>query len=81
MPIIVRYYVYRKCKRNPPQGTNCTGRTGIFGNFANAQGIWFAQVVISLILRVKDIWIFPTKNKIQICLTLDKSVKSVSCMK
>ena len=31
------------------------------GNFANTQGIWFAQVVNSLILKVKDIFIFAAK--------------------
>ena len=50
------------------QGTHCTGITGKigkmakenhcqqkyreFGNFAKTQGIWFAQVVISLILKI-----------------------------
>ena len=32
-----------------------------FGNFAKTQGIWFAQVVNSLILKVKDISIFAAK--------------------
>ena len=53
------------------QGTHCTGKTGKmdqknpcrgkhkeFGNFAKTQGIWFAQVVNSLIQQVKDIAIF-----------------------
>ena len=48
------------------QGTHCTGKTGKmaskipcqgkhreFGNFAKTQGIWFAQVVKSLILNYK----------------------------
>ena len=47
------------------QGTHCTGKTGKmakkypsqgkhreFGNFAKTQGIWFAQVVNSLILKI-----------------------------
>ena len=53
----------------PHQGTPCTGKMGGggnpcqgkhrgFGNFAKTQGIWFAQVVNSLILKVKDISIF-----------------------
>ena len=55
-------------------GTHCTGKTGKmikknpcrgkhreFGNFAKIQGIWFAQVVNSLILKVKDISIFDVK--------------------
>ena len=50
------------------QGTHCPGKTGKmvpknpcqgtrreFGNFAKTQGIWFAQVVNSLILKVKEI--------------------------
>ena len=50
------------------QGTHCTGttgkmatkfpvreNTGNFINFGKTQGIWFAQVVNSLILKVKDI--------------------------
>ena len=32
-----------------------------FGNFAKTQGIWFAHVVNSLILKVKDISIFAVK--------------------
>ena len=59
------------------QGTHCTAKTGKkakhipcqrkdrgFGNFAKTQGkqgIWFAQVVNSLILKVKDISIFAAK--------------------
>ena len=56
------------------QGTHCTRNTGKmvqkipcwgkhreFGNFAKTQGIWFAQVVNSLILKVKDISIFAAK--------------------
>ena len=33
-----------------------------FGNYAKTQGIWFAPVVNSLILLVKDISIFAAKN-------------------
>ena len=32
-----------------------------FGNFARTQGIWFAQVVNSLILKGKDVSIFAAK--------------------
>ena len=35
-----------------------------FGNFAKTQGILFAQVVNSLIPKVKDIAIFPAKISI-----------------
>ena len=35
-----------------------------FENFAKTQGIWFAQVVNSLMTKVKDIVIFAAKNSI-----------------
>ena len=70
------------------QGAHCTGKTGKpgkmakknpcqgkqreFGNFAKTQGIWFAQVVKSLILKVKDISKFAAKIS-QKNLKLDKS--------
>ena len=44
-----------------------------FGNFAKTEGIWFAQVVYSLILKVKDISIFAAKISI-FCGELNKSV-------
>ena len=43
------------------------------------QGIWFAQVVNSLILKVKDISILAAKISNYIS-KLDKSAKSVLCM-
>ena len=50
------------------QGTHCTGETGKMlrktqgiWKFCQTQGIWFAQVVSSLILKVKDISIFAMK--------------------
>ena len=46
-------------KKNP-----CQGKHREFGNFAKTQGIWFAQVVNSLILKVKDTAIFATKISI-----------------
>ena len=49
-----------------------------FGNFAKTQGIWFAQVVNSLILKVKDISIFVAKIS-KFVLRLHKSAKSVLC--
>ena len=69
------------------QGTHFTGKTGEtgkmakrkhreFGNFAKTQGIWFTQVVNSLILKVKDISVFAPKIS-KFCLKLDKSAKSV----
>ena len=64
------------------QGTHCTGKTGKmvkripcqgkhreFGNVAKTQGIWFAQVVDSLILKVKDISIFAAKIPPENCLS------------
>ena len=65
------------------QGSHCTGKTqGIwkFWNleFGKTQGIWFAQVVNSLILKVKDILIFAANF---FFFKLDKSAKSVLCMK
>ena len=59
------------CKRHGTHGTgktgkmvkniSCQGKHREFGNFAKTQGIWFAQVVNSLILKVKDIGIFAAK--------------------
>ena len=39
----------------------CQGKHREFGNFANAQGIWFAQFVNSLILKARDFLVFATK--------------------
>ena len=39
----------------------CEGKHREFGNFAKTQGIWFAQVVNSLILKLKYISIFAAK--------------------
>ena len=52
-----------------PQKNPCHGK----------QGIWFAQVVNYLILKVKDISIFAVKIS-KFILKLDKSAKSVLCM-
>ena len=43
---------------------NCQGKHREFGNFAKTQGILFAQVVNSLILKVKDTAIFAAKISI-----------------
>ena len=74
------------------QGTHRTGKTGKmakripcqgkhrdFGNFAKTQGIWFAQVVNSLILKVKDITEFAAEIS-KFFFKLDKSAQSVLCM-
>ena len=42
----------------------CQGKLREFGNCAKTQGILFAQVVNSLILKVKDIAIFAAKISI-----------------
>ena len=47
-------------------------------NTGKTQEIWFAQVVNSLILNLKDISIFAVKISI-FFLKLDKSTKSVLC--
>ena len=70
------------------QGTHCTGKTGKMakknpcqgkhreiGNFVKTQGIWFSQVVNSLILKVKDITIFAARIS-NFFFNMDKSAKS-----
>ena len=61
-------------KRNP-----CQGKHREFANFAKTQGIWSAQVVNSLILKVKEISKFATKIS-KSFLKLDKSAKLVLCI-
>ena len=51
-------------KKNP-----CREKHREFGNFAKTQGIWFAQVVNSLLLKVKDISIFAAKISNFFCLS------------
>ena len=46
------------------QKNPCQGRHREFGSFAKTQGILFAEVVNSLILKVKNIAIFATKISI-----------------
>ena len=43
------------------------GKHREFGNFAKTQGIWFAQVVNLLILKVKDISKFAAKSQFSLC--------------
>ena len=57
----------------------CQEKHREFGNAAKTQGIWFAQVVNSLILKVKHISIFAAKISI-FFFKLDKTAKSVLCM-
>ena len=67
------------CQKNIP----CQGKHREFWKFCQntgkTQGIWFAQVVSSLILKVKVILKFAAKI-FQKCLKLDKSAKSVLCI-
>ena len=49
-------------KRKMAKKIPCQGKHRDFGNFAKTQGIWFAQVVNSLILKVKDISKICSKN-------------------
>ena len=61
----------------------CQEKHREFGNFAKTHGIWFAQVVNSLILKVSDIAIFAakiSKKNSNLFLKVDKSAKSVLCM-
>ena len=64
----------KMAKKNP-----CQGKHGEFGIFAKTQGILFAQVVNSLMLKIKDIAIFATKISI-FFKKLDRSVESDLCM-
>ena len=57
----------------------CPGKHREFRNSPKTQGIWFAQVVNFLIIRVKDISIFAANN-IQFLFRLDKSAKLVLCV-
>ena len=54
----------------------CQGKHRVFGNFAKTQGIWYAQVVISLILKVNDVSIFAAK----ISIFSEELDKAVLCM-
>ena len=55
------------------------GKHREFGNFAKTHGNWFAQVVNSLILKVKDILLFAVEIS-NFVLTLDKYAKAVLCL-
>ena len=78
--LVSQKYIYRVPTAHRKQGKwakkiPCQEKHREFRNFAKTQGIWFAQVVNYLILRVKDIPIFAVK--ISIFFKLDKSAKSV----
>ena len=75
---VTGYQLHRENRENGPKNP-CQGKRREFGNFVKTQEIWFAQVVNSLILKVKDI----LKNAAKISknlLNLDKPAKSVLCM-
>ena len=63
------------------QGTHCTGKTGKMApkNVAKTQGIWFAQVVNSLILKENNILIYAVKIPnfflIFVCVIVTNDVK------
>ena len=54
------YPLHRENRKNGPK-KSLSGKHREFGNLAKTQGIGFAQVVNSLILKVKDISIFSAK--------------------
>ena len=53
--LLTGYPRHRENKENSHKKNPCQRKHREFGNFAKTQGIWFAQVVNSLILKVKDI--------------------------
>ena len=59
-----------------PKKIHFQGKHGEFENFVKTQGIWFSQVVNSLILKVKHISIFSAKIP-KFLSKLDKSAQSV----
>ena len=58
------YPRHRENRENDQKKNPCQGKHREFGNFAKTQGILFAQVVNSLILKVKDTAIFAVKISI-----------------
>ena len=78
------YPLHRENTENRENGqiNSLSGKTQVIWKFCQnpgkTKGIWFAQVVNSLILNVKDIGIC-CKNLLK-KLKLDKSAKSVLCM-
>ena len=76
------YPLHRENRENDPKNSQSGKTQGIWKyckNIGKTQGIWFAQVVKSLILKVKDILKFAAKiSKKNV--KLDKSAKSVLYM-
>ena len=78
--VIAVHPLHRENRENGQKKKNpCQGKHRKFGNYSKTQGIWFAQVINSLILNVKDISLFAAKIP-QKKLKLDMSTKSVLCM-
>ena len=66
------YPLHRENRENGHTQKNYQGKHREFGNFVKTQGNWFAQVVSSLIVKVKDISIFAAKMspkflKLEVC--------------
>ena len=64
--VLAGYPRHRENRENRENGkkNHCQGKDREFGNVAKTQGkqgIWFAQVVNSLILKLKDISVFSVK--------------------
>ena len=67
------YSLHRENRENgQKKSLSYQGKHREFGNFGKTQGIWFAQVVNTLILKVKYISVFGAKIS-TICFKLDKS--------
>ena len=79
MWLLTTAYPLHRENRGNGKRNSLSGKMREFGNFAKTQGIWFAQVVNTLTLKLNDI----SKFAAEICrkkLKLDKSAKSVLCM-
>ena len=80
--LLAGYPRHRENRENGKKKSLSWKRQGIWKfcqNTGKTQGILLAQVVSSLILKVKDIAIFATKISI-ISQKLDRSANSVLCM-
>ena len=62
----IGYPLHRENRGNGQKKIPCQGKHREFGNFAKTHGIRFAQVVNSLILKLKDILKFAA-NISKIC--------------
>ena len=71
--VLTKSPLHRENRKNGPKRNPCQGKHKEFGNFANTQGIWFAQVVNFLILKIQDYC--------DICHKILQFFQSVSLMK